>query len=346
MNNSSIEITNDFIKQWTPLVWRLAKQYRAIGDALRLDYEDLVQIGMVGLIEAAQTYDGRNGSTFLTYAFGSVRYAILNALNAERVPPQNLFYWLREYNRTADKLLARLGRVPDIEEIAAELGQPLAEVQNALTALSTIYADAYHLEDIPGYEDILRSRSGWDPLVYAIREENDRQINEWLAEQPARVREVILLRYQAGMETRQIAETLGISKCRANQILHGVEGRYVGAIQEMRTQLNPTKEELAEKRASEQERAARVTSAMERHKLRRRQQNAAYSNRRSGFHRPSTGQKIEFLEDSANLMVRAGVPYKITVLSSGKFRITDERGWHTTESMARLRTAKFKQVAA
>jgi RNA polymerase sigma factor FliA len=256
MTSSKIEITNEFIAQWRPMVWKIAKGLRAVAAVYRIDHDDLVQSGMVGLVQAAADFDGRNECSFSSNAWQRIRWSMLDSLREACPQPWNLYQWMLAYNRAADELAGRLGRVPEIEEIAMELGVSVGECRSSLTALATIYADPVHIDNVRGFEDVVPDRKGADALTCAIRAEQDSMINVYLAEQPARVREVILCKYQVGMEEAEIARSLGITRTRVVQILRGMPGRTVGAVQTMRSEINPSKEEIAEKKAREQERLA------------------------------------------------------------------------------------------
>lgn len=347
MNNSSskIEINDAFVQQWTPMVWKLAKSLSGIGRKYGLSYDDLAQTGMVGLLKAAREFDGRGGCTFCTFAYSMVRWAIIGDIRSASPYPRELRRWLARWNSAADDLASRLGRTPGTDEMAVELGITISECHESLTAINTIYADPVRIPDIPGFPEVMAAPGGRDALTYAIYDEQERAINRWLDDQPARNREIVKMRYQIGMEVWEIAAALGVSKTRVDQVLFGSSNAPNGILNDMRADLNPTAEEVAEKKR-QQERASRVTNGTHRQRTRLREQKSASYRKKAGFYKPTSGDTIEFLADSANLMVRAGVKYSVTVLSSGKFRITDERGWHTTESMARLRTAKFRPVAA
>ncbi len=98
----------------------VAKQYQNLG----LPLSDLINEGNMGLIIAAKRFDGSKGFKFISYAVWWIRQAILQALAEQsRIVrlPLNRIGELTRVNKVLTKLEQRLGRPPELEEIAAEL---------------------------------------------------------------------------------------------------------------------------------------------------------------------------------------------------------------------------------
>jgi RNA polymerase sigma factor (sigma-70 family) len=103
-------------------VVKVAKDYRGMG----LAFEDLLNEGNLGLIEAAERFDTERGVKFITYAIWWIRKAILRALGDQstlvHVPEQHRRQ-VRRTRQVTGELESRLGRRPDREEVAAVLNQ-------------------------------------------------------------------------------------------------------------------------------------------------------------------------------------------------------------------------------
>ena len=112
-------------------VVKVATEYRNLG----MPFEDLLNEGNLGLIEAAGRFDASKGTKFITYAIWWIRKSILKALSERsamvRVPSYQLKK-VREIRETERRLSRRLGRRPDRAEISATLNRSLAKVDQAL----------------------------------------------------------------------------------------------------------------------------------------------------------------------------------------------------------------------
>jgi RNA polymerase primary sigma factor len=119
------------------LVVSVAKRYRDMG----LPFEDLIQEGNIGLMEAADRFDPEMGNRFSTYATWWIRQAILRAIEdkgrAIRLPVHTR-YKARKAVRTRNELRAQLGREPTDEEIAERLGWTAREVRAAIELLADV----------------------------------------------------------------------------------------------------------------------------------------------------------------------------------------------------------------
>ncbi len=111
---------SDLVRANLRFVVSVAKQYQNLG----LPLSDLINEGNLGLIVAAKRFDGTKGFKFISYAVWWIRQSILQALAEQsRIVrlPLNRIGELTRVNKVLNKLEQRLGRPPEVEEIAAEL---------------------------------------------------------------------------------------------------------------------------------------------------------------------------------------------------------------------------------
>jgi RNA polymerase primary sigma factor len=111
---------SDLVRANLRFVVSVAKQYQNLG----LPLSDLINEGNLGLIIAAKRFDGTKGFKFISYAVWWIRQAILQALAEQsRIVrlPLNRIGELTKVNKCLTRLEQRLGRAPEVEEIAAEL---------------------------------------------------------------------------------------------------------------------------------------------------------------------------------------------------------------------------------
>lgn len=198
------------------LVKALARRYANRGESL----EDLVQVGTIGLIKAANAYDPNRGA-FPSFATPTILGEIRRHFR-DRVWMLNVPRSLQEsnaaVNKAIDALTTEIGRSPTVREVAGHTGLGMDDVLEAM-AVSSAYA--------PG-PLLVQNADGEESVVDAAVEEGgfelveDRAgLAEALAELPARERMIIDLRFNRGMTQSQIASRIGISQMHVSRLLAG-----------------------------------------------------------------------------------------------------------------------------
>ena len=199
-----------------------AKDFRGRG----LDFDDLVQAAMPGLIRAAEKFDHRKGFKFSTYATWWIRQSIARALadtgRTIRLPV-HVVERLNKFRGARARLEARLGREPELEELAEDLEWDLAEVAALVDSIpTTVSLDAPLMRDGDSFTiaDFVASDSPtpYEETVDHIRRELMRELVEELE---PRQRKVIELRHGLSGQPRtleEIGRTLGVTRERIRQI--------------------------------------------------------------------------------------------------------------------------------
>ena len=111
------------VARYLPLV-RYHAGRLLLGLPAHINKEDLVQAGVLGLLEALKRFDPARGVKFETYASLRIRGAMLDELRSLSWLPRSLFRQMRALNTAEQKLAASLGREPTDEELAADLNMP------------------------------------------------------------------------------------------------------------------------------------------------------------------------------------------------------------------------------
>ncbi len=118
---------NQLVQSNLSFVVKIASQYRGMG----VSFEDLLNEGTLGLIEASNRYDHRRGTKFITYAVWWIRKSILKALaehsSLVRVPSYQMKK-VRELNRAERQLTRKLGRKAEREEVSRQVGASVAQL--------------------------------------------------------------------------------------------------------------------------------------------------------------------------------------------------------------------------
>lgn len=195
-----------------PLVRYVARSYADRGE----NFDDLVQVGTIGLINAIDRFEPERGLEFSTYAAptiaGEIKRHFRDRTGSVRVPHR--IQELRTPVRQArEDLTNELHRVPTSQEIADRLGIEPDEV--VAVHASTIAAFALPLEGESEFEAIGISEEDEDLAAIDDRE----ALRPLLATLPERERRMITLRFKEKKTQAQIAELLGISQMHVSRML-------------------------------------------------------------------------------------------------------------------------------
>ena len=181
-----------------------------------LDVEELVQIGMVALIEAARTFEDRGHAAFATYGTVRVRGAMIDALRKQATMCRSALRKRRELNAARDQLAGRLGRPATEQELAAHLDVPLSDIQNAVAATQGVRYDSI--------EEVYSDHSIWfaadQPDAFEQLQSSDMRaaLVEAIGQLPEREATVLQLYFVEEMNLEEIGQTLGVGAARVCQI--------------------------------------------------------------------------------------------------------------------------------
>jgi len=179
-----------------------------------IDVNDLVGDGMLGLIEAIDSFDPKRRVRFKTYAETRIRGAILDGVRARDWAPRSVRRAARMLDTAIAAVESRTGEAADDEAIAAELGISLDELQRVyVRARASHVSTAWSEEE--GGEPVDR---GADPLGTLEADERRRLVSEEIRGLPEREKLVLSLYYERGLSLREIGEILGVTESRVCQI--------------------------------------------------------------------------------------------------------------------------------
>ena len=214
------------------IVRSVASHYRNLG----LPFDDLVQEGSLGLLEAIDFYDPARSVDFETYARFRARRAIRNALTEKsrliRLPKQ-IVERRRAIERTEARLAAALGHLPTAGEIAAALGLEQSAVLETRDVSGTpISLDYTVLPDGSPLEAVVADSAAPDPELETVDHEQAELVNAALAILPERQREIVTRHFgvhRAPQEIADVASALHLSQQRTRAIerdaLYAMRGR-------------------------------------------------------------------------------------------------------------------------
>ncbi|EMR11960.1 RNA polymerase sigma factor [Methylophaga lonarensis MPL] len=215
----SIGLTqNELIQQHAGLVKRIA--YHLIARLPHtVDVDDLIQAGMIGLLDAAQQYNASQGASFETYAGIRIRGAMLDEIRRNDWAPRSVHRKAREIAEVIHSLEQQNGRNAQDTEIAQALGISLEEYHQQLHE-----AAGHQIFSLSDFSD--NDESSAQPIS-SIPVQPDEDVESTTFQQalaqaidglPERERLVMSLYYNEELNLKEIGEVLGVSESRISQI--------------------------------------------------------------------------------------------------------------------------------
>ncbi|MGE5470015.1 MAG: RNA polymerase sigma factor FliA [Bacteroidota bacterium] len=208
------------VQRFVPLVKRIAYHLMARLPA-SVQFDDLVQNGMLGLLDALERYEEGFGAQFETYATQRVRGAMLDGLRENDWLPRQLRRELRRIEGAINQLEHAHGRAPSERELAEALGVSLEEYQKTLHEARG--HQLIYFEDFAGDgdEDFLE-RHFTDNEADPANILEDKSVKQMLVKAierlPERERLMMALYYEQELNLREIGEVMGVTESRVCQL--------------------------------------------------------------------------------------------------------------------------------
>ncbi len=213
----------ELLEQYMPMVKRLA--HHMMGRLPpSVEEDDLVQAGMIGLIDAISRYDEAQSAQFEAYAIQRIRGSMIDELRQADWLPRSARQSMRRIEGAISSLQHRLGRQPNETEIAVEMNVPLAEYQGMLDDARG--HQLLYFEDFgeSGEDDSFLDKQPADesgmPLPQLLDANLRACIIAGIENLPEREQLLMSLYYEQELNLREIAEVFGVSESRVCQ-LHG-----------------------------------------------------------------------------------------------------------------------------
>ncbi|MBK5221426.1 MAG: FliA/WhiG family RNA polymerase sigma factor [Acidimicrobiia bacterium] len=227
------------IEDHLPLVKHIVFQV-AVHFPRHVDREDLARAGALGLVEAARRYDGDRGVPFERFAAQRIRGAILDAVRAADWAPRSVRTLGRRLEAAEQRLASQLGRVPDPNEMADELGISTAELDRLQSRMfrSVVLALEHEVSDDSDEDltlvDVLTDQNTIEPLEELETREMLGYLRDAVELLPERQRLVVVGYFLEGRTSQELARFLGVTESRISQLRsealemlrEGIESQY------------------------------------------------------------------------------------------------------------------------
>ena len=226
-NASGLQDKDQCLRDFAPLVKRLAHQMMS-----RLPYsvqiDDIIQAGMMGLLDAANRYDEIHGAQFETYATQRIRGAMLDELRSADWLPRSLRRDMRRIEQAVSRLQQKLGHAPNESEIASELDVSLVEYQQMLQearGAQLIYYEDFQDEDHDDFFEKFEFSNDSDPLALLQDDRFKGELARAIEMLPERERMLMGMIYEQELNLREVGEVFGVSESRISQLHSQAVGR-------------------------------------------------------------------------------------------------------------------------
>jgi RNA polymerase sigma factor for flagellar operon FliA len=228
---------DQLITEYLPYVKRIVQRL-AVHLPSTVDIDDLMNVGVIGLIQAVDRYDPRRDNKFMTYAIFRIKGAVLSELRARDFLSRSNRRKIRELESAYLRLEQKLGREADDQEIASELGVDLEQVYRTkqMSSISFISLEELGVSSRDEKEKLLSYliNNEDDALSMTKLKEIKKAMAQAIKQLPEKERLVISLYYLDELTMKETGKVLGITESRVSQI-------HSQAILHLRTKLRKQK---------------------------------------------------------------------------------------------------------
>lgn len=213
---------DELIEAYLPHVKRIVHRI-AIHLPPHVEIDDLIHVGVIGLMQAIERYDSSRNNTFLTYAVFRIKGAVLSELRSRDFLSRANRRKVRELDRAYMGLEQKKGRAVDDNELAKEIGVPLEEVQEIkkMSSISFVSFEEMGIQtddEKRSVVDALLNNGSDDALTLTRVKEMKHAVAEAIEQLPEKEKLVISLYYVDELTMKEAGKALNITESRVSQI--------------------------------------------------------------------------------------------------------------------------------
>ena len=217
---SRTEKANPRVEAGLPFVEALARRMAATMPH-SIDLSDLVQDGVIGLIDAAHRFDDSRGIKFETFAERRIRGAMIDALRKDAWP-RGVRRVRRELEAAREKLRLSLGHEPSLADLAEAIGSDEKRLGKTIVRINTIestspFSSAENVDEAQLPAVLVPAEPERPDLQYE-RDEVKNRVRNAIATLPVREQKVIALYYYNEVTMKDIGTELGVNESRVSQL--------------------------------------------------------------------------------------------------------------------------------
>ncbi|MGV2931423.1 RNA polymerase sigma factor FliA [Vreelandella venusta] len=206
----------ELLNQYMPLVRRQALTLQVRLPA-SIELDDLIQAGMVGLLEALGRFDATQGATFATFASQRIRGAMMDELRTRDWLPRSVRRSARAVDDAVRRLEQQLGRPPEEGEIARDLDMPLSEYQQLLNDTNSGQLLPFEELVAEGVESVKEEATNL-PFDQFLDQQQRQSLIDAIDALPEREKLLMALYYQEELNLKEVGAVLGVTESRVSQL--------------------------------------------------------------------------------------------------------------------------------
>ena len=208
------------LKEFAPLVKRIA-HFMMLKLPNSVQVDDIIQAGMIGLLDAAGRYDELRGAQFETYASQRIRGAMLDELRGADWLPRSMRSDMRKIEAAISRVQQRMGKSPAESDIAKEMEMSLTDYQQLLQesrGAQLMYYEDFHNVDDEDFFERYETDGKSNPLEVLKDERFRGALVKAIENLPEREKLLMAMHYEQDMNLREIGEVLGVGESRVCQM--------------------------------------------------------------------------------------------------------------------------------
>lgn len=235
--NGKTDQKDILLKQHVNLVKKMAYQMKAkLPPSVELD--DLIQAGMMGLLDAVTKYEDTHGAQFETYAAQRIRGSMLDELRSADWLPRSVRKNMRDVENAINILEQKLGRPPTEGEVAKQLKLPLEDYYDMLDDCGghqLVYYEDFHDAEGGGehfLDRFLKDDSG-DPVKGLLEGDFREALIHCIESLPDREKMLMGLYYEQELNLKEIGAIMSVSESRVCQLHSQAVARLRASLKEL-----------------------------------------------------------------------------------------------------------------
>lgn len=185
-----------------------------------MELDELIQVGMIGLLEAARAFDPTKGIEFEGFAHSRVRGAILDEVRRLSFLPRSAVAFNKSHSKATDALASELGRIPTEAELAEHVGKDLDAYQKERGQARRF--ETYSMEVMTDEVMNIADDSSQQPEVIVEHAQFMDALAGAIGELAERDQLLMNLYYVEELNLKEIGEVMGVTESRVSQLLSAV----------------------------------------------------------------------------------------------------------------------------
>ena len=213
------QLADQLVEKYTPLVKKIAYHLSARLPA-DIHIDDIIQSGLIGLLDASKHYDPKQGAQFETYATIRIRGAILDEVRRSDWVPKSVHKKARDLSAAIQEIERKTGRDARDIEVAQEMGISIDEYYSILKDSSSCRMLSFDDLDTDDTQSLGMFEDKHSNVVSQVLDDEFQQrLSQAIAGLPERERMVMSLYYDTEMNLKEVGMLVGISESRVSQLL-------------------------------------------------------------------------------------------------------------------------------